>query len=161
NGSEELLLKNSNPKYANDWSNDGRFLLYSEADLKTGRNLWALPITPNEGKPIPIATTPFDELNGQFSPDGRLVAYETNESGRSEIVVQPFPEATGKWQVSTNGGVQARWRTDGKELYFIAPNGQMMAASIAVSSAGFSSATPAPLFSTRLAPGAGANKQQY
>src|SRR5207253_9396265 len=103
NGSEELLLKNANTKYANDWSNDGRFLLYSETDPKTGRNLWALPITAKEGKPIPIATTPFEELNGQFSPDGRLVAYETNESGRFEIVVQPFPEATGKWQVSTNG----------------------------------------------------------
>src|SRR5205085_12068796 len=113
--------------------------------------LWALPITPNDGKAIPIATTPFDELNGQFSPDGRLVAYESNESGRFEIVVQPFPEATGKWQVSTNGGVQARWRADGKELYFVAPDGKMMAASITVSGTRFSSATPVPLFSTRLA----------
>src|SRR5205807_7234625 len=122
-------------KYVNDWSKDGRFLLYCEVDAKTGRDLWAIPQKNGERKPIRIANTPFDELNGQFSPDERWVAYETNESGRFEIVVQPFPDPAGKWQVSTNGGIQPRWRADGKELYFIAPDGKLMAASVTASGA--------------------------
>ena len=134
--------------------------MYREADPKTGGDLWVLPMTGNDRKPIPIVNTPFEELNGQFSPDGRWVAYETNESGRFEIVVQPFPAPTGKWQVSTAGGIQPRWRNDGKELYFISPDGKLMAASITAGTA-FAAATPAPLFSVTLAPGAGSNKQQY
>jgi Tol biopolymer transport system component len=159
-GAEELLLETANNKFPQDWSKDGRFLLYGEADLKSGRNLWVLPITGNDRKPIAIVNTPFDELNGQFSPDGRWVAYETNESGRFEIVVQPFPEPTSKWQVSTAGGSQPRWRADGKELYFVAPDGKLMAAPI-TANATFSAGTPAPLFSVTLAPGLGANKQEY
>ncbi len=79
------------------------------------------------------------------------MAYETNESGRFEIAVQPFPDPTGKWPVSTNGGVQPRWRADGKEPYFIAPDGKMMTAAITVSGATLTAATPAALFPTRLA----------
>jgi Tol biopolymer transport system component len=159
-GAEEVLVENRNIKYAHDWSKDGRFLLYAEIDLKTGRHLWAVATSGDERKPIPVTKTPFEELNGQFSPDGRLVAYETNESGRFEIVVQPFPSPTGKWQVSTNGGIQPRWSANGKELYYIAPDNRLMAASI-VSGATFAAATPVPLFSVTLPPGTGANKQQY
>jgi eukaryotic-like serine/threonine-protein kinase len=159
-GAEQLLLETPNGKFSQDWSKDGRFLLYGEADPKTGRDLWALPMTGNERKPIPIVKTPFEELNGQFSPDGRWLAYESNESGRFEIVVQQFPVPAGKWQVSTGGGIQPRWRADGKELYFIAPEGKMMAASIA-ESATFAAGMPIALFPVTLVPGAGANKQQY
>ena len=112
-------------------------------------------------KPIEIVKTPFEELNGQFSPDMRWVAYETNESGRFEIVVQPFPVPTRKWPVSTGGGIQPRWRADGKELYFVAPEGKLMAASITAAGATFSAETPVPLFPVALAPGLGANNQQY
>ena len=108
-----------------------------------------------------VVQTPFDELNGQFSPDGRWVAYEMNESGRFEIVVQPFPMPSGKWQVSTGGGIQPRWKTDGKELYFIAPDGKLMAASVTATSATFAAATPFALFPAPLAPGGGVNKQEY
>ena len=149
------------PPTAHTWrSTDGRFLLYGEADPKTGRDLWALPVTGNDRKAITIVNTPFEELNGQFSPDGRWVAYETNESGRFEIVVQPFPAPTGKWQVSTGGGIQPRWRADGKELYFIAPDGKLMAASI-TAGATFAAGTPVALFPVTVPPGAGSNKQQY
>jgi len=89
------------------------------------------------------------------------VAYEMNESSRFEIVVQPFPVPTGKWQVSTGGGIQSRWRADGKELYFVAPDGKLMAASITGAGATFSAATPTPLFPVTLAPPLGANNQQY
>ena len=159
-GAEELLLESPNAKAPQDWSKDGRFLLYREADPKTGRDLWALPVTGNDRKPIVVVKTPFEELNGQFSPDGRWVAYETNESGRFEIAVQPFPAATGKWQVSTDGGIQPRWRADGKELYFVAPDGKLMAASITAGAA-FAAGTPAALFPAALAPGSGSQKQQY
>jgi Tol biopolymer transport system component len=160
-GIEELLLESPNQKAVMDWSKDGRYLLYYEADPKTGRDLWALPMVGNDRKPIVIVKTPFEETNGQFSPDGRWVAYETNESGRPEIVVQPFPVPTGKWQVSTGGGIQPRWRADGKELYFVAPDGKLMAVSIRAADATFSAGTPMTLFQANLAPGAGTNKQQY
>jgi Tol biopolymer transport system component len=159
--SEELVLETANSKFIQDWSSNGQFLLYSEADPKTGRDLWALPITGNDRKPIEVTKTQFEELNGQFSPDGRWVTYETNESGPFEIVVQPFPEPTGKWHVSTGGGTQPRWRPDGKELYFVAPDGKLMAASITASGSQFSAGTPMALFPVTLPPGLGANKQQY
>src|SRR5207244_4947279 len=76
-GAEELLLETPNNKYPQDWSKNGRFLLYGEADPKTGRDLWALPITGNDRKPMVIVNTPFEEMNGQFSQVGRWVACET------------------------------------------------------------------------------------
>jgi serine/threonine protein kinase len=158
-GTEELLLETPNNKFTQDWSKDGRFLLYLELDPKTGRDLWALPITGNNRKPILVANTPSDELKGQFSPDGHWVAYQTNESGRFEIVVQPFPEPTSKWQVSTGGGIQPRWQNDGKELYFVAPDGKLMAASI-TTGATFAAGIPTPLFSVT-PESALSTKQQY
>src|SRR5262249_16648097 len=109
-GAEELLLESLNNEGPLDWSKDGRFLPYFERKPKTGFDLWGWEMTGKERKSRSVANSPFDERNGQFSPDGRWVAYQTNESGRHEIVVQPFPEATGKWQVSTSGGTQPLWR---------------------------------------------------
>jgi Tol biopolymer transport system component len=160
-GVEELLLKSPNAKFAQDWSKDGRFLLYGESSLKTGRDLWALPMTGNDRKPIAIANTQSEELNGQFHPNGSWVAYQTNESGRFEIEVRRFPEPSGKWPVSTGGGIQPRWRADGKELYFIAPDGKLMAVPITASDATFAAGTPVALFPAGVAPGSGPNRQQY
>ena len=160
------------------WSSDGRFLLYAKADANTGGDLWALPITGDrpsassgrpeqvEGrKPFPVVQTPFDERNGQFSPDGRWVAYESNESGRFEIYVRPFPGAGGKWQVSTAGGSQVRWRHDGKELFYAAPDERLMAAPVTPATEGqaLNVGEPAPLFMTHLAQGPGivAFRSQY
>jgi serine/threonine protein kinase/Tol biopolymer transport system component len=160
-GTEELLLGTPNNQYTQDWSKDGRFLLYSEGDPKTSRDLWALPLTGNDRKPIVVAKTRFEELNGQFSPDGRWVAYETNEFRQFEIVVQPFPEPSTKWQVSKGGGTQPRWRADGKELYFVAPDGKLMAASITSTGSTLVAGTPVALFPAALAPGLGTNRQEY
>jgi Tol biopolymer transport system component len=159
-GAEEVLLETPNNKYPQDWSKDGNFVLYSEADPKTGRDLWALPLKGKDAKPIVVVRTPFEELSGQFSPDGHWVAYQTNESGRFEIVVQPFPNPTGKWQVSTGGGIQPRWSADGKQLYFIGPDETLMAASITLNPT-FAAGTPVALFPLTLAPGGAANRQQY
>jgi Tol biopolymer transport system component len=158
-GKEELLLETANNKYPQDWSKDGRFLLYLEQDPKTGADLKVLQ-EGNDRKTVVVANTPFDERHGQFSPDGRWVAYATNESGRFEIVVQAFPEPASKWQVSTGSGTEPRWRADGRELYFIAPDEKLMAASITTSGGTFAAAAPVALFQTRFS-GGGAVTQHY
>ncbi len=162
NGSrtEELMFENLNINYANDWSRDGRYILDNEVTSKS-RDLVAIPVEGGDRKPVIIANTPFDEMNGQFSPDGHWVAYETNESGRSQIVVQPFPNPNAKWQVSTSGGIQPRWKADGKEIYFIAPDGKLMAAPVTTSGGTLSVGTPVALFATHLIAGQGTNKQEY
>jgi Tol biopolymer transport system component len=155
------LLSRPNAKYPQDWSRDGQFLLYGESALKTGRDLWALPMTGHDRRPIAVVNTPFEELNGQFRPDGSWIAYETNESGRFEVDVQRFPEPSSKWQVSIGGGIQPRWSADGKELYFLSPDGQLMVVSITSTGATFVAGTPVALFPARVVLGAGLNKQQY
>jgi len=167
-GDEQLLLKTAETKAPLDWSPDGRTLLYATLDPKTGTaDLWALP-TAGERKPYPVVQSSFDEANGQFSPDGKWLAYESNESGRFEIYVQPFPGPASKSQVSTAGGSQPNWRSDGKELLYVATDGHMMAAPITVLSDGqLKAGAPAALFTTQLATGAnvfgpgGAAKSQY
>jgi Tol biopolymer transport system component len=152
-GIDEMLLESPDGQGAADWSADGRFVLYEQVSPKTGGDLWVLPMA-SGSKPQPFLTTPFEERNGQFSPDGRWVAYESNESGRAEIYVRPFPGTGGQWQVSTAGGTQARWRNDGRELsYYIAPDGKLMAVSIAVKGTGATTAVevgaPESLFPAR------------
>lgn len=105
------------------------------------------------GKPFPFLRSEFREANGQFSPNGRWVAYESNESGRDEIYVRAFSPDTGgvkanrggKWLVSTSGGIQPHWRGDGKELYYIAGNGKLMAVKVLADSA-FHAGVPKALF---------------
>jgi serine/threonine protein kinase len=159
-GAEQLLLESPNVKTPDGWSANGHFLLYNENNGKTS-DILALPLQ-GDRKPIPVANSPFSENNGQFSPDGQWVAYQSNESGRFEIYVVPFPLGAGKWQVSTGGGIAPRWRHDGKELFFISPDGQMMAATVSGSGTAFEAAPPASLFQTRMTGGFNnAGKQQY
>ena len=103
-------------------------------------------------KPFPVVQTNFDERDGQFSPDGKWIAYQSNESGRFEIYVQPFPGPGGKLQISTNGGAQVRWRRDGKELFYIALDDRLMAVPIRLASNGqtVEPGSPIPLFATRV-----------
>jgi Tol biopolymer transport system component len=155
-GAEQLLLESPYTKTPDDWSSDGRFLLYNENNGKTS-DVLALPLQ-GDRKPIPVATSPFSENNGQFSPDGRWVAYQSDESGQFEIYVVPFPPGAGKWQVSTGGGVSPRWRHDSKEIFFIAPDRKMMAAAVSASGTSFEAAPPFALFQTLIT---GGGKQQY
>jgi len=98
------------------WSPDGLSIVYEVTDPKTQNDLWVLPLS-RDRKAIPLLQTPFRETHGQISPDGKWLAYSSNEAGRNEVYVQPFPAGVGKWQVSTNGGVFPRWRRDGRELF--------------------------------------------
>jgi len=131
-GREERLAQGA--KVTLDWSRDGRYLLYEEQNAKTGWDLIVLPLDGPEGAqrdPIPFLQTPFDEQDGVFSPDGKWIAYDSNESGETEVYIQPFPPSGGKWQVSSGGGSNPRWRGDGKELFYrIDPLGDVMAAGI-------------------------------
>jgi Tol biopolymer transport system component len=165
---EQALLATAEPKTPLAWSPDGRVLLYVTQDPKTGADLWALPVGESKGdsKPFPVVQTAFDEAAGQFSPDGRWLAYQSNESGPVEVYVQPFPGPGGKSQVSMAGGNQPRWRPDGKELFYVAPDGLLMAVSIEVGAdKTLETGAPVPLFATRLASGSGitgvVTKPQY
>lgn len=96
-------------------------------------------------KPYAFLKSPFTELNPVFSPDGKFLAYQSNESGRSEIYIQSFPGPGGKWQISASGGTEPQWRGDGKELFYRAPDQSLMAVDIQAGS-GITAGTPHPLF---------------
>ena len=147
---EQPLLESDHDKWPTDWSKDGSYLMYYENDPITGGNLFALPMDGSDKKPVVIANSPFEERNGQFSPDGQWVAYETNKSRRPEIVVQSFPVPSSQWQVSNSGGTQPRWRRNGTELYFIGPDLKMMAVPIKISSSRLEPTIPVALFQTRV-----------
>ena len=102
-----------------DWSADGRFLLYDSLDPKRGFDMWALPLE-GERKPFEVVQTDFNEGLGQFSPDGRWIAYQSDKTGRFEIYVRPFPGPGDDVRVSIDGGAQVRWNPNGKELFYIA-----------------------------------------
>ncbi|MGH9385754.1 MAG: protein kinase domain-containing protein [Vicinamibacterales bacterium] len=162
-GTDELLLSSTENKFAMSFSSDSRLLLYRNTGLNTNWDLWVLPLEP-KGPPIQVTNTPFQEMIGEFSSDGRWVAYQSNEAGRFEIYIQSFPEPTVRAQVSTNGGSQPRWRRDGKELFFMALDGRLMAAPISVEAQGqIMPGPPVALFMTRTAGGPvpSPQKQQY
>jgi dipeptidyl aminopeptidase/acylaminoacyl peptidase len=128
-GEEKLLLKSDETKIASDWSRDGRYIAFASRGKETGWDIWVLPMF-GDSKPIPFLKTPFVELNAIFSPDGRFLAYQSNESGRPEIYVQSFPGPGGKWQISTSGGREPHWRADGKELYYRGSDEKVMGVEI-------------------------------
>ncbi len=119
-GEPTLLVDNPLDESPNDWSPDGKYLLYRVNDEETGWDLWYLKRKEDGSgfEPVPFLQTSFRETAAKFSPDGRFVAYVSDESGRKEVYVRPFPGGDGKWQVSGNGGRQPRWSKDGKELFY-------------------------------------------
>jgi serine/threonine protein kinase len=127
----QFLTDNQNNLYPSSVSSDGRLLLYftGNALSRTGNDLFVIELD-GEKKATPFMQTEFNETYAQFSPDMRWVSYTSNESGRSEVYVAPFPGQGGKWQVSTAGGSYARWRGDGKEIFFESIDGPLMAAAV-------------------------------
>ncbi len=144
----ELLLETGEDKYAADWSRDGRYLLFGSAGKDTSWDEWALPLTGSERKPFPVAHTRFTELFGSFSPDGRYVAYSSNESGVFEVYVQDFPEPHRKWQASVNGGTEPFWSANGRELFYRSADGHVMSVPLRAG-AELTTGVPQPLFQAR------------
>jgi dipeptidyl aminopeptidase/acylaminoacyl peptidase len=126
----------------NSWTLDDRQILYTR-QTTSGDHLELLAI--GGGEPVRFLNDKSSETNGQISPDGKWVAYASDESGSWEIYVTSFPGAAGKWQVSRGGGSEPRWRGDGKEIFYIAPNGMLMAVPVDAQSV-FATGTPMPLF---------------
>jgi Tol biopolymer transport system component/predicted Ser/Thr protein kinase len=149
-GNEETLLESNADKYPDSWSTDGKFLLYETLGSSRTSDLFLLPLT-GDHKPFPLLQTQVGGTgDGQISPDGRWVAYDSNESGRNEVYVAPFPGPGGKWQISTAGGTHPRWRHDGSEIFYLAPDSKLMAASVSGKGAGFEVGAVKLLFPTRV-----------
>jgi Tol biopolymer transport system component len=146
-GSDAALLKSDFPKFAIDWSADGHFILYREIVTQTNADLWVLSL--EDGKHWPWLKTSFNEEVGRFSPDGKWIAYQTNDSGRPEIYLQTFapgaPASGGRWRLSTNGGRNLQWRRDGRELYYISLDNKLMAVEVTLG-ADVKPRTPKELF---------------
>jgi eukaryotic-like serine/threonine-protein kinase len=131
------------------WSPDGRHLLFGAWTGAGQGDLMVLPLE-KRGEPEPFVATSFVEMTGDFSPDGRWVAYSSDETGRDEVYIRPFPKADGQWRVSTDGGTNPRWRPDGRELFYIAPDRKLMSVSITARPDSPALSAPRPLFQTRI-----------
>jgi serine/threonine protein kinase/Tol biopolymer transport system component len=144
-GEDEKLLpldaSDRGDKYPTAWSSDGKYILYERTTQATA--LWTAEMPGL--KTSRLLQGPGTTKNGQFSPDGRWLAYTSNESGKWEIYITSFPELRGKWQVSNTGGTQPRWRGDGKELFYLASDGKMTAVQLTAKEH-FDSGQPIPLF---------------
>ncbi len=124
-GTEEILLSSDHMKWPDDWSSDGNWLIYEDNAPDTSTDLWILPMR-GERTPRPFLATPFTEMHARFSPDGRWVAYASDESGQREIYVQGFPEPGPKIQISTEGGGQPMWGPGGRQLLYMTADGKLM-----------------------------------
>jgi serine/threonine protein kinase/Tol biopolymer transport system component len=148
---EDVLLQSNADKTASSWSPDGRFLLFDTFDPKTKYDVWVLPVPgviAGDHKPFRFLQGEFNERYAQFSPDGRWIAYTSDESGRSEIFVTSFPGPGGKWQISREGGFLPRWRRDGKEIFYLYGS-QLIAADVNGRGSTFEVGAVRPLFDVR------------
>ena len=156
-GRDELLLQGKVSPWPTQWSRDGRYIVYFEVNRsKNKRDIWVLPTEGANLKPIPFLTTEADEFLGQLSPDDHWMAFTSDRSGRNEVYVRPFPPGEGEWTISLAGGRAPRWRgDDGKELYFIAADGNLTAIQVKRAVPGpkpsFEAGAPVELFDAHLA----------
>jgi Tol biopolymer transport system component len=124
------LLSSGNLDHPSDWTRDGRYIVFNRGQVGA-QHIWILPMF-GDRKPFPLfPNATYDHADGRVSPDGKWIAYFSSESGRSEVYITSFPGGVGRWQISTTGIVPApTWRGDGKELYFVTLEGNLMVASI-------------------------------
>jgi Tol biopolymer transport system component len=149
-----LLYQSQEPKGFPNWSHDGRFLLYGTRSADGKGGFWVLPLggSTADRKPLAFLRTEFNEFGGRFSPDGRWVAYISNQSGKYEIYVLPFDPANpgspagGLHQISKDGGTDVRWSQGGKELVYLAPDGYLMSVAVSAAGGAFQTGTAQRLF---------------
>jgi Tol biopolymer transport system component len=147
-GRSERILPSSTELVATDWTRDGRFVLYEISAEQNRQDVWVLSMN-GERKAAPFLNGPYDETQARVSPDGHWLAYTSDESGRQEVYVQSFPEPGGKWQVSTQGGSDPVWGSDGRELMYLASDQRIMTMPV-TASATFDVVVPEPLFPVRV-----------
>jgi len=147
-GDRKTIFKSSARLEPTDWSRDGRYVICTRGTIPTD-DIVVIPVDEPE-KMFPIVHSNFNEMSGQFSPDGRWIAYVSRETGRDEVYVTAFPSGGAKWQVSAAGGRQPRWSPDGKALYFESPRGELVAAAVEARGAAFEVRSLNPLFRTNM-----------
>ena len=146
---DEPLVISDDQKDVGDWSANGKFLAYNSINDTNRSDVLVMPLTGTDRKPLTIAATAAQENRARFSPDSRWIAYDSDESGRPEVYVQPFPPTGGKWQVSPSGGLHPVWRRDGRELFYLGPNNTLMAREVRDSTT-FELGPPQRLFQTNM-----------
>jgi Tol biopolymer transport system component len=144
---ERQILKSGKRKLPTDWSRDGRFLLFQQEEPGKGWDLWAMPMTGNR-KPFPVLQSQFNEVLAALSPNGKWLAYASDETGSWQVYVQAFSADAGaaaraKWRISTNGGMQPRWRADGSELFYVSLDRRIVAVAVSTGQAFEAGATTA------------------
>jgi Tol biopolymer transport system component len=146
-GNEELVFESEIAKYCQSWSPDGKFLLYMTVsnESSTNTDIWTLPLF-GDRKPVPYLQTEFDEAGGRFSPEGKWIVYASDESGRSEVYVRPFPGPGGKLLVSAAGGSTPVWSHDGKEIFYLGASGELMVAKVKQHGSAIAIDVASPLF---------------
>ena len=150
NGTETLVPTEGAPAIPVYWSPNNDYIVFSRLrnTAAGGYDTWLLPIT-GDRKPKPFLESQFDKFHARVSPDGRYIAFATNETGTYQVVVHTFPDPNGgKWTISAEGGVEPKWSRNGRELYYLAFDGKLM--SVAISGPTFSAGRPTPLFQTPL-----------
>ena len=153
---EHLLLRSDSAKFATSWSSNGQFILFDNWVPQSKAAIWMLPLSdPNSAKSV-LQSTAFNQAQGQISPDGHFIAYSSDESGRFEVYIQRYPPSSDKWPISSSSGLQPLWRADGKELFFLTEEQQLMVVEIKTGSS-LETGVPHPLFQTPMKMGAGYN----
>jgi dipeptidyl aminopeptidase/acylaminoacyl peptidase len=136
--------------WLHDWSPDGKLLLITAQVSDTERTIWALPLDPSR-LPSQIVRTAARNDEQHWSPDGRFIAYQSNESGQSEVYVIPFPPDGRRWRISSGGGQEPRWRADGKELYYLSLDYALMSVKTNVGTKTLAASPPSHVFGGRSA----------
>jgi Tol biopolymer transport system component len=149
-GAEDLVYKSDKVEIPVAWSHDGKYIAFSRfRSSGAGTDMFVLQTAP-EQKEMQYVESPFEKVHARISPDGHWLAYATNDSGMYQIVVQSFPDPnSGKWQITSQGGVEPKWRRDGRELYYLALDGKLMAVPVKTDRT-FEAGTPSLLFETPL-----------
>jgi Tol biopolymer transport system component len=154
--SERQILKSDKRKIPTDWSRNGQFILFQQEDPKSKWDLWALPMA-GDRKPFPILQSEFNETDGVLSPDGKWLAYTSDETGTAQVYVQHFMSRSaggqgdkifrGKWRISTDGGWEPHWQADGKELFYLNARRGIMSAKVRTGQM-LDASTPLALFAS-------------
>jgi Tol biopolymer transport system component len=145
---------------ATDWTRDGRFVVYHRPDVEGGFDISALSLE-GDGHVEAVTRTPYNEIQASVSPEGRWIAFSSDQSGRLEVYVQSFPKAGAQTTVSVGGGLQPRWSPDGRELYYLRSDGFLMAARMQTGPSGLAVVASAPLFQTHLPTAMNAYRSDY